>query len=99
MEAIAAEVRLADQSAGETNAVLTSDLVSSQIVGKDVGRGGEQGGRFNEDNVLARDEGDEVSEDLCLNLSSLVWCPSLSLFCLSCVVCKYVDYDSVCFFE
>ena len=99
MEAIMADLVLTNQGTGETDSELASNVKGVEIVGKYVGGGSKEGRGFEKNDVLSSDERGKVRENVRLNVSGCKWRPSLSVLCLSGVVCKYVYDHSVVFVE
>ena len=70
-----------------------------EVVGVYVGVVGcEKRRRLKEDDLVGGDVFCEVVDDVCLQLSGFVCCFFPSVFCPSCVICKYVDDDDVVVF-
>ena len=90
---------LSDKSAGKVDAHSLGEREGVGVVGVDVGRRRiEERRGLKDGDVAMGDERGKVLNYVCLKSFCAVWCASLSVLGIPCVVSHYVDDDSVIVF-
>ena len=99
MEPVIPHMVLADQGVGKLGAEREGNVARHDVVGENVVGAGEEGGRFEEDDVFCGEMRSEEFDDVSLKRGCCFWGACLPVSCVTCVVCQCADDDCVFWFE